>query len=464
MPSPISFTSLPAVVQGASLSVLLQGVNRDGSDPTVDAPSGLLASDALTCTVSLGQGLPSIIAPAVTWVNADLCRVALSIVDAESAQLAVDGDYLLEIFAGRGANRYPIVVGYLPVLPSADGQASSAPPDLISVPYAGRMLGMLGLTAAQLEQVPTLIAAASGAVRSYCNRLFTQTTVIETLAVELDGSIMLSQIPIATVRRIQARPSVALTIANNIATSSWVSQATTGDPIAGLTTTGLVLNWVASGLTYSATFPYAAGLTIAGLAAQVNAGSWSGATIVGTPTGSPPYGWSATADDTLGAWPVAELFDAVTARGAGPNDRPYGGAQLSVFSQDLGMGYPDPDMGQLTGHWYVGRQGWGVGRAGGGWGWGWSGGGWGDGIAGANRGAGTGYVKVQYVGGFASVPADIQRAVVEIVHVELDRLKTDFMLKSESGGQYSYVLNDTVLDAFPPFVRNALNSYRITNA
>ena len=80
------------------------------------------------------------------------------------------------------------------------------------------------------------------------------------------------------------------------------------------------------------------------------------------------------------------------------------------------------------------------------------------------RGADAGAVLATYNGGYATIPRDIQQACVELVKQQLNRLGTDLILSSETADKYSYQINNQMLDALPPFVRQTLSRHRITNA
>lgn len=439
MPSPILLKTLPPIVQGANYARALQGINADGLAPTAANPSPFAVTDTLTATVSPGQGLPAIFAPAVAWMSAPLAQVILTIAPAQSAALAIDTPYLLEIFASHGGvGPWPLVAGYLQVLPSAGSQGAAAPPDLVTLPYAAQLLGLLSLSEAELEAVPTLITAASNAIRKHCARDFTYQLRTETCAVEHDGTIRLRNPPVSAVARIQCNPAVALTIGNSAATAAWVGATFSGNASANnLAITGLALNWEAGGVGSSQAVPFAslASPTIAALATAVSA--------VGS-------GWVGQADSQLGAWPVTELFDLATAQGAGPSDYPDVGARFRVYASDVNNAKPDPDDGASTGIWSVGRlisdldARWGP-----------------DSSYWATDGPVRATVLISYYGGFSPIPPEIQWATVELVKVGLERLRTDLLLRSESAGAYSYTLGEALLDFMPRHVLQACSRYRL---
>jgi hypothetical protein len=340
--------------------------------------------------------------------------------------------------ATRAGVTYPIAAFYLPTLPTPGAQAAASPPDLVSIPAAARLLAQLGLGEPQWESIPTLITASSDAIRSWCNRRFDQGTVIEEVPIEYDGTIRLARPPINSIRRIQCRPQVALTVANATASAAWIDLATTGDVASGQTITGMILNWEAGGITSTQTIAYANNETITALAAAINA--------VGS-------GWTATADGVLGAWPVAEIMDGLASKGAGPLDAR--GAEFHVYSQNVSNARFVADDGQRTGMVWVGWR-WGYGDAGR----------WGPGGESIFGDAGThdNRVKVTYDGGFAVVPGEVQLATVELAKAQLARLRSDLTLRSETAADYSYEINEEQVKALPTHVLQGLSRHRLTNA
>lgn len=437
MPSPILLKQFPPIVQGASFAAMLQGISTSGAAYTTANPAPFLGSDTLTATVSPGESLPSLFSPTCQWVNPSLATFTLQISPMQSQLLAIDTPYLVEVFASRLGERFPLVAGYLPVLPSAGSQAAAVPPDLVSLPYVAQLLGNLSLSAAQMECLPTLITAASNAVRKHCNRYFTVSTLIQMCPVELDGTIRLAAPPVQVMMRVQGNPATAISITNGTATSAWVSAQTTGNTYTNsLVVTGIVLNWQYGGITTSQPIVFTANETISSLANAV---------------GTVGNGWAAVADPILGAWPVTEVYDFTYSKGAGPNDFPDGAAEFKVMSSNITDVRPHPDDGAATGIYWVGRL-WGDGYS---TRWGPDWGEWSE-----NEPA-TAQVRVTYTGGFNPIPTEIQWSVAELVKVALERFSMDLILQSESAGQYSYQLGDQLMDFMPKHVLQGLARYRV---
>ncbi len=314
------------------------------------------------------------------------------------------------------------------------------PPDLVTNAYADQFLAILPLSPAQLSAVPALITAASNAIQSWCNRTFAQATYIEECPVELNGTIRVKNPPVNQILRVQAQPTVALTVTNP-STGVQIARCyftVTGDAVAGQTITGITLVSVSSGVSTTTPIVYTANETISALATAINLVS----------------GWQATADTSLGLWPVTELIEGLIAQGASQADQ---GASFSVYGVDLSNVRFHPDDGQLTGIIWTGGQYAGYGPQ---WGPDWQ-----QMDSGVDAGA-WGRVKVTYNGGFATIPAQIQLACVELIKQQLTRLNTDLTLESETAGQYSYTigLNSKMVEALPANVLSGIAGYRITNA
>ncbi len=422
-----------SVVHGATLTRILQGHNEDGT-----IPSEFLVTDTLTGTVWLAQAEPALISFVPVWFNAALCQVTITLTQVQTALLDIDALYNVQIFASRAGVTYCIDWISLQVLPAAGMQASAIPPDLVTGPYAAQLLASLVLTPAQLEMIPTLITAASNAIRSWCNRDFTQAVYREDCPVELNGTIRLRNPPINQITRVQAQPTPVLTVTNP-STSVQAARCyftMTGDVTGGQTITGMTLVSVSNGVSTTTPIAYTANETISGLAAAIAA----------------VPGWLAVADSVLGLWPVTELLEGAIAQGAALPDQ---GAVFSVLGVDLTGVRFHPDDGQLTGIIWCGQQYQGFGPR---WGPGW------EEFDDVAQGSSWGIVRVTYNGGFAKIPAQIQLGCVELVKLQIQRLRTDLLLVSETAGQYSYTINPRLILALPPEVLGGISAYRIHNA
>lgn len=372
-------------------------------------------------------------------------QVQFTIPGSLTAGLDPAGEYGLDIVATYHGSQILVARSLVFISPSPSSVAFTGLAPLASVDFVrGILAGSTVLTPQQSDALPEVVNAASGLFRVWCNRTLTQGIYVEQVPVEWNGEIRLREPPINWMVRIQSTPRVAITISNATADAAWVAPIAMGDQYIGVTITGLTLWWESGGLTNSFPITFAANETITTLASAVSA------------AGS---GWTATPDTVLGALPVTELFDLQQGRGAGPNDQPNGAA-YNVYSQTVTNQRPNPDDGERTGIWWVGRRGWGGFDPS-----------WGPGAEEfANYGYGTagtaisGRVKVTYNGGYTTIPYAIQAALAELVKANFRRLMLPDFLKSESDGSYSYTVANEMISNLPQAVRMTLALYRSTNA
>jgi hypothetical protein len=429
---------LLSCVSGRSVDFARSTPNDDGTYGNV-----YVGTEPITVTIwPEGQEVASLVQTGSPngWLIPGTTTWLVSLNDQQTATLPV-GVIQMEVTAVTASGRTGVLFrGEIEVFASA---GSVVPANLASAYYVGKALTQIGLEPGEWEYLPDCIAAASALIQKYCNRLFILSQYIEVLPVEQDGTILLSQIPVASVQRIQADPDEALTVGNTGATLAWIGLATTGDAsgfTGGPTVTGMTLFWIPGGPPAGQTIAYTTGMTIGQLAAAINA--------VGS-------GWNAVAQQTYGALPVTEIMDGEGSKGASTNDPPYGGAIYHVYSENLAS-QPDPDNGQKTGKYWVGRVNddaamrWGPGGY--------------DGFGGGGQRRGTGKVRATYMGGFATVPLPIQAATAELVKANFERLKTEAYLQSENGQEYSYSLSEELVGNLPKSVRQTLSEYRVSNA
>lgn len=306
--------------------------------------------------------------------------------------------------------------------------------DLISQAYLTGCLADYGLTAAQTAMLPQLTAAASRAIRRYCDRHFSRRTAIDELyTLGRGGQTLLKEYPVNGVARVAGSPTTVLSVRNSDGTTNQratATLATTGSLDAGLVVTGLTLWRIASGVPSVDTLAFAAYATVQALAAAIAA--------VGG-------GWTAAVASGYGPWPTADLRavqGALPALGRA--------AELTIHAEDLPFDL-EPETGTLwvdlplEGGDPSSSPRWGdLGEP--------------DGLALEARPMG---LRVVYDAGWDTVPEDVQQACVEAVKAQLDRLGADTVLKSESGGEYSYTLRDAEeVAALPLAVRSALAPYR----
>jgi hypothetical protein len=198
--------------------------------------------------------------------------------------------------------------------------------DLITSAYAASVLsaGGVTLTTAQATILSSLVTAASREIIRYCSRKFGLQSYTEILTPEggrqdrgEPASAKLSAFPVQSVTSVLTNRSTVLTITNtDTSTNQFASVAfsATGDvEYLDLTYTGLTLSRTASGVTSTSVLLFADNVTLASLAAAINA--------LGN-------GWSATVQSNYGLFPSASLVGVRE-----PKNALSTGATLDLFTQ-----------------------------------------------------------------------------------------------------------------------------------
>lgn len=296
--------------------------------------------------------------------------------------------------------------------------------DLITSQYATDMLALSGpLTAAQTTVLARLITAASEAIENYCNRRFARATVAEDCPVALDGTVLVRRPPINQVLAVRGTPTEVLTVrcTDAAATRASVRGTFTGDHATGRAWTGLELSRTASGVVTTSAPTFASNATLGALATAIGGTS----------------GWAATVASGYTGWPSSDLAlleQARSAKGVG--------AGLVAFVDDLAYAC-DPGPGLIVVRSALGRSL--------------------DAFTGdRDDPTGTGaVVRVEYDGGYATIPADVQDACAEAVKATVMGLAVNPFISSEAAGDYSYTLDfrDKAM-RLPENVRMALSPYR----
>lgn len=410
----------------------IQGFQIAYTVPIVDDNGNAIAytgNEPITAVVWSGGQQSSTFTPSVTWNNGPLGLVDITYSSSNTAAVPI-GFY--EVLISRTDITIALASGYLEVVP-APGTAAA---DLCTIPYARMALASFTFTLPQLDFLPYAITLVSNAVKRYCgDRDFAQQDYTKEYDIYLDGTIMVDQLPLNQVKRIQASPCTALTISNSLsgASDAWTYFTFTGDVATGQTCTGLSLNVINNGVQTTSSLLFTASETINALATAINA--------VGN-------GWSALADTTYGAWPVTELLG--TERPGGALSLTDDGASYDVYGEDLGS---DSQVEcYRTGLVRVGRQYAGIGPK------------WGPDWAQFDSPyLRQGRVKVTYNAGYATIPADIQWCVADLTKRLLILAQTDPVIQAESIEQYSTSYRQ-VLDLMTAAHRQVLSVYRIHHA
>jgi hypothetical protein len=138
--------------------------------------------------------------------------------------------------------------------------------------------------------IDTLVTAVSDAVEKYCRRDFNSKSYDELYSGDGDRRLMLRQYPLQSVKSVRYRPVTVLKVINNDTVTNQQARAQ-------VTSTGLTLTRVASGVTTTNNLTFAGNVTLQAMATAIIAvGSGWSAQVVGDTGGD------------YGLWPSADLF------------------------------------------------------------------------------------------------------------------------------------------------------------
>ncbi len=243
-------------------------------------------------------------------------------------------------------------------------------PDLITNSRARVALPSAAASGADDTAINTLITACSKAIVRYCKREFVSQSFDELYSGRGERMLVLRNYPVVSVQSVRYRPVVVLRITNT-------ATGTNQQARAAVTSTGLSLVRVASGVSTTSTVAFAGNATLSALAAAV--------TALGN-------GWSGQVTAGYEPWPSADLYPpiqgALNAAGTFAELRMHT-AELAGYQVDPRRGwllralpYSDPELfhpDDLV---------------------------WPDGV---NN------FRVQYTAGYATVPEDVQEACAQLV-------------------------------------------------
>jgi len=234
--------------------------------------------------------------------------------------------------------------------------------NLITADRARANINQSSFSSGEDDTIDTLVAAVSQAVRNYCRREFDAQSFDELYCGSGNRLLLLKQYPIVSVSRVAVSPAVVLTIRNS---SSSNQRATVS-----VTSTGISLVRVASGVSSMSSVTFAGNVTLSAVKDAVNA--------LGN-------GWSASVTDSrYELWASSDLRAVQGALNAKDFDAPLRIhlEELSNYSVDtaLGMLIWEPDCADGVG-WSEGRDNY----------------------------------RVIYSAGYATVPEDVQEACAQWV-------------------------------------------------
>lgn len=432
------------IVQGIARDVSYQTPNGDGS-----FGCGFTSSDSLSCIVWAGDMSASVATPTVIWGNNGSSGSSAQVLPAAGAAITLwtitfqasdtasltPGIYRIQVFGTHGSKTATLFDGVLEIVSTA---GSNSPSDLVSYTTVETLLARLRLRESEREMIPFLTTEASQAVCKWCGqRDFIRQTYTQEYLPDLNGYVMLEQMPVNNVLRVRGFSQTVLTITASPASfvQAWVSFSTSGEWYNNtLTYTGLILNSISlnSPAVVSTPFLYASYPTVNALTNAVGA--------VG--------GWSAYTTPVYGAYPSTDILTNGTSQGALVSD----GACLRAYTEDLSW----TNLDSATGAFYAGRRRIATALAYA----------WGDDFLLLEEAGGgpLGRIQVTYDAGFTTVPYPVQEAVVELVKASIERLRTDHQLGEEQNGVYRYKIDPQMVGMLPKPVLQKLALYRMSRA
>ncbi len=284
--------------------------------------------------------------------------------------------------------------------------------DLITTAQAKVYLGIASSDTTQDAKLAAMITAASRAIEKYCDvDSFDSQVRTEYHSGKGNSYLYLRSAPITAVSRVGTAPTTVLTITNTATTNQIARVSYDG--------TNLTLNRTAGGTVAAAqTLSVATYTTISTLAAAV--------TALGN-------GWTGTVDATYAGWPSSELRSIQGAMDASHNGT---GAELELYVRELTDYRINATTGTLYGYFPLGLYN----------------------------------VRVDYTGGYSTIPEDLQQAACAYVAALFRISSVDRTLQSEKIGDYSYttathILSGTVdLSSLSPDAAMYLAPYRRPHA
>lgn len=271
-------------------------------------------------------------------------------------------------------------------------------PNLITRARAIYNLNNRSTTAAEDTTLDALIAALSAAIERHCRRNFVSTQYDEVYDGRDRTELVLRHFPILSIERVAGDPTTVLSVQNS---SASVQRATVQ-----VTSTGLALVRVASGVSATDTLTFAANVTLTALATAITAlgNGWTASLA------SSDYANRASAD-------LRALQGALTAKDAA--------AELTIHLREIADYESDAARGFLVRGigWPGGAQAW----------------------------------RVIYTAGYSAVPEDVQEACAQWVAALFWQTKRDPGLVQESVPGSIFRMPHMHL---PPSVRLLLEPYR----
>lgn len=293
--------------------------------------------------------------------------------------------------------------------------------DLITIPRSIQSAALAALGASSPAQLQFLVSAASDAIRRHCHRDFTQTAYSEYYSggIYIKEPLKLRQFPVIGVSRV-AIANIAIQVLNSGATAQRATIQT-------LANGDLQLVSVASGVATTSAVAAASNITIGAVAAAINGlGNGWGTSIYSGPAGS------------YALFPTTDLKPL-----QGASSCLVGGTYLEVYEDWYGWNtvsfWPDEtyESSGVASFWRLDDE---------------------TGEIHSRLPRGRLNIRIDYTAGFATIPASVQQACVDLAQWMYQSGSHDYALKAEKLGVASYEYANA--PKWPATVLNALSYYK----
>lgn len=310
--------------------------------------------------------------------------------------------------------------------------------DLLITPVrAAQIPALATLRASSPEYLLTLVRTASDCIRQYTSRDFTLTayTEYQNGGIYIREPLALKQRPVVSISRVATNPTAAIQVSNSDTINNQRATIAT-DLSAPGAIANVILFWVSSGVPTTIVLPVSTYLTLGQIAAAINAQN---------------HGWSASIQNagniSMAAYPAADLKPlqgAVTTLSGSP-------AYLSVWLEDVSPFGSTPYFDDFYGtDSFQGQDGWRLDQE--------------DGLLYGRFPRGQQNIRIDYMAGYAAIPASVQEACAQIVKWLNDSQSLNFAMESARLGNAGYTLREkwpgTVNKLLAPYVDWSKGIYR----
>lgn len=305
--------------------------------------------------------------------------------------------------------------------------------DLATVDYVRSLV--TELSPAEIAALPGMIRAASGLIERWCKRPLGLRTGIDELYPAGDDPILRSY-PVARVRSVSGRPTVALSITNVDPAVTTASAEVPSDDPEGLVGSTLVLRVTRLGVETEATIAFTSLplQTVAALAAAVTGmgGGWTARAYADTSPWGPDEILAGQGEQAAMGIDARFLIYSTACRWR--IDRESG--LMTILDDGTGPGFDARRFGPTAGVWEDTPD-----------------------IGVEDQG-----LRVRYDAGYDPIPDLIQLATAELVKATFERMATSSVLQSERTASWSWTARQfgEIIGGMPDSVRQVIASYKDT--